>query len=105
PTGREVSAMTYFKEIRAKRRGRQVLPSACYWAYSVEEVGSGAIGTRLRIADEHVRLLHQAGARLCSGIILAILRRFWAAAARWNSSFAPLGPRRRKRSSLRMRLR
>src|SRR5690606_19070453 len=32
PNGREVSAMTYFKEIRAKRRGRQVLPSACYWA-------------------------------------------------------------------------
>jgi hypothetical protein len=35
----------------------------------------------------------------------AIRRRFCAMAASKNSSFAPLGPRRRKRSSLRIRLR
>ena len=40
-----------------------------------------------------------------SGISLASLRRFWAAAARWNSSRAPFGPRNRSRSSWRMRLR
>lgn len=39
------------------------------------------------------------------GMILASFRRFWAAAARWNSSLAPFGPRSRRRSSLRMRLR
>src|SRR6516164_8933599 len=33
------------------------------------------------------------------------IRRFWAVAARMNSSRAPFGPRKRKRSSLRMRLR
>ncbi len=38
-------------------------------------------------------------------LILASLRRFCAAAARWNSSRAPLGPRNRKRSSRMMRLR
>src|SRR5258706_8333133 len=47
----------------------------------------------------------QAGAGLAIGIIFAIFRRFWAAAARWNSSLAPLGPRRRRRSSFRIRLR
>ena len=39
------------------------------------------------------------------GISLASLRRFWAVAARWNSSRAPFGPRNRSRSSFRMRLR
>ena len=39
------------------------------------------------------------------GMSLAILRRFWAAAARWNSSRAPFGPRNRSRSSFRIRLR
>ena len=38
-------------------------------------------------------------------ISLAILRRFWAAAARWNSSRAPQGPRNRNRSSFRIRYR
>src|SRR5215468_11274751 len=46
-----------------------------------------------------------AGLRVCIGISLAILRRFWAVAARMNSSRAPFGPLSRKRSSLRMRLR
>jgi hypothetical protein len=39
------------------------------------------------------------------GMSFANLRRFWAVAAKRNSSLAPLGPRRRNRSSLRMRLR
>src|ERR1044071_6362987 len=40
-----------------------------------------------------------------TGSSLASLRRFWAVAARWNSSRAPFGPRNRSRSSLRMRFR
>lgn len=44
-------------------------------------------------------------AGVSGGISLASLRRFWAVAARRNSSLAPLGPRRRSRSSFRMRLR
>jgi hypothetical protein len=39
-----------------------------------------------------------------AGMSLASLRRFWAVAARWNSSRAPFGPRNRSRSSRRMRL-
>ena len=39
------------------------------------------------------------------GISMASLRRFWAVAARRNSSRAPFGPRSRSRSSFRMRLR
>ena len=51
-------------------------------------------------------LAAQAGARLAgAGSSLASLRRFWAVAARRNSSWAPQGPRSRNRSSLRMRLR
>ena len=46
-----------------------------------------------------------AGFGIGIGISFASLRRFWAAAARWNSSRAPFGPRSRRRSSLRMRLR
>src|SRR6476659_4585830 len=44
-------------------------------------------------------------ARFGIGISLANFRRFWAVAARRNSSCAPVGPRSRRRSSLRMRLR
>jgi integrase/recombinase XerD len=42
-----------------------------------------------------------------SGVVmsLASFLRFWAVAARWNSSRAPFGPRNRRRSSFRMRLR
>ncbi len=50
-------------------------------------------------------ILSQAGFRSGIGISLASLRRFWAVAARRNSSRAPFGPRSRSRSSLRMRLR
>lgn len=47
----------------------------------------------------------RAAVGLAIGIIFVILRRFWAAAVRLNSSLAPLGHRRRRRSSFRMRLR
>jgi hypothetical protein len=40
-----------------------------------------------------------------SGMSFASFRRFWAVAAKRNSSLAPLGPRRRNRPSLRMRFR
>ena len=73
--------------------------------YSVEEVAAGPDWRPSRIAGARLRDPDQAIARPGIGLILASLRRFWAAAARWNSSFAPLGPRRRKRSSFRMRLR
>ncbi len=83
----------------------QKKPNFSKRAYSVEK-GSCGIGWRLlRIAGERRCHPAQAGARPGIGFILASLRRFWAAAARWNSSFAPFGPRRRKRSSFRMRLR
>ena len=75
---------------------------------SVEEVReliglNGAVTVTLRqIAS---LILSQAGFRSGIGINLASLRRFWAVAARRNSSRAPFGPRSRSRSSLRMRLR
>jgi hypothetical protein len=47
----------------------------------------------------------QAGFSLGPGINFASFLRFWAVAARRNSSRAPFGPRSRGRSSLRMRLR
>jgi hypothetical protein len=45
------------------------------------------------------------GLGFASGSALPSCERFWAVAARMNSSRAPLGPRKRRRSSLRMRLR
>ena len=48
---------------------------------------------------------HRAKAGSRKGMSFASFRRFWAVAANRNSSFAPLGPRRRNRPSLRMRLR
>src|SRR5665647_1165833 len=47
----------------------------------------------------------QAGFRFGTGISFASFRRFWAVAARRNSSCAPFGPRSRRRPRLRMRLR
>ncbi len=53
-----------------------------------------------------VRLSYQAGHVCCgAGKIFASLQRFWAVAARRNSSFAPHGPRNRSRPRPRMRLR
>src|SRR5262249_19101342 len=47
----------------------------------------------------------QTGIGRAAGTSVASFRRFWAVAARWNSSRAPLGPRSRSRSSFKMRLR
>src|SRR6202161_1225405 len=47
---------------------------------------------------------HPVAAACGIGINLAILRRFWAVAARRNSSLAPHGPLRRRRSSFKIRL-
>ena len=48
-------------------------------------------------------LASQGGGRLREGDELASFLRFWAVAANRNSSLAPLGPRRRYRSRLRIR--
>src|SRR4051794_22015470 len=74
---------------------------------TVEKVGfQGAAETQ--VGDREWRRFggapHVAARGAGAGISMAILRRFWAAAARWNSSRAPFGPRNRSRSSLRMRL-
>src|SRR6266576_1395745 len=77
-------------------------------ADSVEEVGFGVIA----VAGSAVTLATVTGASpqiaevgAGTGISIASLRRFWAVAARWNSSRAPFGPRNRSRSSFKMRLR
>ena len=54
---------------------------------------------RERLSDQAFRVCCGAGK------ILASFRRFWAVAARRNSSFAPHGPRNRSRPKPRMRLR
>src|SRR5437660_12754508 len=82
--------------------------NCCLGVDSVEQVGfewprqrSSAVAVALtRGVSPHV-----AGIGAGAGISLASFRRFWAVAARWNSSRAPFGPRNRSRSSLRMRLR
>ena len=48
---------------------------------------------------------HVAKMGVGSGMSFASFRRFWAVAASRNSSLAPFGPRRRNRSSRRMRFR
>ena len=75
-----------------------------FWAIVLKKSASAPAGTGLKSRQAY--LPFQAGA-ICAGIgtSLAILRRFWAVAASRNSSLAPFGPRRRKRSSFRMRLR
>jgi hypothetical protein len=73
------------------------------WVDSVEEVRKqiGVHRTVRRRASSIARLGgSHAGFGLGIGISFASLRRFWAVAARRNSSRAPLGPRKRSRSSL-----
>lgn len=70
----------------------------------LKKSAAGRFGLRSGM-ERAASLAAQAVAGLVIGIIFAIFRRFWAAAARWNSSLAPLGPRRRRRSSFRMRFR
>ncbi len=70
------------------------------WKNNVLLVQNGV--TRAR----HERLSDQAFRDCCgAGKILANLRRFWAVAARRNSSLVPHGPRNRSRPKPRMRLR
>src|SRR5688572_21873033 len=71
----------------------------------LKKSAAGPFGSRAGRRARVGPFADQASAGVVIGIIFAILRRFWAAAARWNSSLAPLGPRRRRRSSFRIRLR
>src|SRR3546814_1376879 len=74
----------------------------------VDSVEKGRSRSKLRAGPERdgsFRELQAATAGTGIGRSLAILRRFLAVAARRNSSRAPFGPRRRSRSSFRMRLR
>jgi hypothetical protein len=78
------------------------------WGDTVEEVGFEVIGAS-RLPRRGTPVIgaspQVAEVGVGTGISLASLRRFWAVAARWNSSRAPFGPRNRSRSSFRMRLR
>jgi hypothetical protein len=67
--------------------------------------GSGAatIAVRVVVGEANLgRSPYVAKIGAGSGKSFASFRRFWAAAANRNSSLAPLGPRRRKRPSLRV---
>ena len=55
--------------------------------YSVEQLACGDECWAVRNTGERLYIPDEAGAGLGIEIILAILRKFWAA-ARWNSSFA-----------------
>jgi hypothetical protein len=55
----------------------------------LKKPGAGAFGGAPRRMRAGV-LAGQAFAILAVGMISAIFRRFWAAAARWNSSLAPI---------------
>src|SRR5580693_498202 len=75
---------------------------------SVEQVGFGCSGQRWSVAAAALRRgesPHAAGIGVGTWISLASFLRFWAVAARWNSSRAPQGPRSRNLSSFKMRLR
>ena len=77
-------------------------------ADSVEEVREQIgvhRGARPPAVVDHWDRRVSAGFGLGIGTSFASLRRFWAVAARRNSSRAPVGPRSLSRSSLRMRLR
>jgi hypothetical protein len=60
---------------------------------------------RLSAGQSRTSPPHVATTGAGKGMSFASFRRFWAVAANRNSSFAPLGPRRRNRSSPRMRFR
>jgi hypothetical protein len=71
----------------------------------VEEGDRPWRGWRLQMLAAPADCAGQASAGSLRGISLASFRRFWAVAARRNSSRAPHGPLSRSRSSPRMRLR
>lgn len=85
------------------------IPGSPRRADSVEEVcdpiGAWRAVTRISCGSVVDVARGQAAFGLGTGISFASLQRFWAVAARRNSSRAPVGPRNRRRSSLRIRLR
>lgn len=84
-------------EMSGFRRGANVR----FWRISLKKAAAEIATSNGRGGSP----LSQAITGADGGISLASLRRFWAVAARRNSSLAPLGPLRRSRSSFRMRLR
>ena len=70
------------------------------WFEVIAAGGSGVAASPVSAASPQVAAIGDG-----TGSSMASLRRFWAVAARWNSSRAPFGPRNRSRSSFRMRLR
>jgi hypothetical protein len=74
------------------------------WAYSVEKLAGGpAVKAFCTQSDFHPCGSHVAW--LVTGMSFVSFLRFWTVAARWNSSFAPQGPRNRSLPRPRMRLR
>ena len=87
-----------FSENVDGRYRRILLKNPLFWR---QHLGFWALSARqISVSAPHV-----ANIGAGSGMSFASFRRFWAVAAKRNSSLAPLGPRRRNRSSLRMRLR
>jgi hypothetical protein len=87
---------------------RKILgPNVCTGSIPLNKSDSNRVGTHalVRSGGRNVPLCFQAGWRFGIGISFASFRRFWAVAARRNSSRAPFGPLSLSRSSLRMRLR
>src|SRR5271166_5220427 len=70
-------------------------------------VEAAAICVSGRLSARQIRATppHTAKIGAGKGMSFASFRKFWPVAAKRNSSLAPLGPRRRNRSSLRMRFR
>jgi hypothetical protein len=100
-TSRHMNTRTFVKSDLTTGPGLEfLLPTDC-----VEEVGFWPITVAVGTEVERGVWPHGTTAGGDAGISFASLRRFWAVAARWNSSRAPHGPRNRRRSSLRMRLR
>src|SRR5215471_19280904 len=62
------------------------------WGDTVEKV-SFELSGRCRLGAASEGIAPQTGIGRAAGTSVASFRRFWAVAARWNSSRAPLGPR------------
>ena len=73
-------------------------------AYSVEKLDLCCAVKRSPRSGARVPF-HAGRMVCCAGMSFASFLRFWAVAARWNSSRAPHGPRNRSRRRPRMRLR
>ena len=101
-------------KVSLRRARTAAIANCCRCFAAAPQVGSPPIlwkNTRLLAQNaaprfERERLSCQAFRGCCgAGRSLAILRRFWAVAARRNSSFAPHGPRNRSRFRPKIRLR